>query len=75
MDDIRCEWIRNKVNLALEIDDIDVFDELLNRDDGVCERNIAKFLNETADTEGEATLIFYKEMFEEVEEFEVECGK
>ncbi|CAB4019813.1 Hypothetical predicted protein [Paramuricea clavata] len=33
MDDVRIEWIRNEVYLALEIADTDVFEDLLNRDD------------------------------------------
>ena len=74
MDDPRIEWIRDKLYLALDIQDPEVFEELLNRDDGECERDIAKFLNETP-TEELSAVLFYKIVKEEEEEVEVECGK
>ncbi|ELU10551.1 hypothetical protein CAPTEDRAFT_194019, partial [Capitella teleta] len=72
MDDPRIEWLRNKVHHALDISEADVFEDLLNRDDGEAERSVAKFLNETAE-EAESSLIFYKVVQEEEEEVEVEC--
>ena len=74
MDDPRIEWLRDKAYLALNIDDSEVFEELLNRDDGAAERAIAKFLNETAESESEGSLLFYKILEEDFEEVEVECG-
>ena len=74
MDDPRIEWIRDRVYQALDIADPDIFEELLNRDDGEAERSIAKFLNETPE-ENEQSIIFYKVVQEEEEEVEVECGK
>ena len=73
MDDPRIEWIRDKVFLALDIAEGEVFDDMLNRDDGENEREIAKFLNETPE-EHTAALLFYKIEREEEEEVEVECG-
>ncbi|CAH1801914.1 unnamed protein product [Owenia fusiformis] len=72
MDDPRIEWIQGRVFLALDIKEQEVFDDLLDRDDGEAERDIAKFLNETPD-ENCPALLFYKETREEEEEVEVEC--
>ncbi|XP_071945421.1 dynein axonemal heavy chain 10-like [Antedon mediterranea] len=69
MDDVRFEWMRDRVNDALDIDDNEVFEELLSRDDGEFELQLAKFLNETPE-EGRAAAIFYKTIREE--EIEVE---
>lgn len=73
MDDVRIEWLRNEVYLALEIADTEVFEDLLNRDDGVNESLIQKFLNETP-AEGTA-LILHSQVVEEEEEVEIEIGK
>ena len=74
MDDARIEWLRDRVFLALNIQDVNVFDELLNRDDGEPERDIAKFLNETPE-DGKSAILFYKIVKEEEIEVEIECGK
>ena len=73
MDDVRFEWLRDKVYSALSIQDPEVFEELLNREDGEYERALAKFLNETPE-EGKASTIFYKRPREEDIEVEVEIG-
>lgn len=73
MDDPRIEWIRNQAYLALAISDSDVFEQLLDRDDGEGERNIAKFINDTP-TDDASSLLFYKVVKEEEDEVEVECG-
>ena len=73
MDDVRIEWIRNEVYLALEIADQEVFEDLLNREDGVHEGLIQKYLNETP-VEGTA-LILHSKVVEEEEEVEVEIGE
>ncbi|XP_074641402.1 uncharacterized protein LOC141899146 [Tubulanus polymorphus] len=72
MDDPRIEWLRNRVFDGLNILDAVVYEELLNRDDGVFEREIAKFLNETPE-EHNSALLFYKTEVEEEEEVEIEC--
>ncbi|KAL3856163.1 hypothetical protein ACJMK2_010948 [Sinanodonta woodiana] len=72
MDDPRIEWLRDQVYLALDIQEKDVFEDLLDRDDGVWERALGKFLNDTPD-ENESSILFYKIIKEEEEEVEVEC--
>ena len=73
MDDPRIEWIRDQVNLALDISDNGVFDEFINQDDGAEERVFATFLNDTP-VEGKEALLFYKIVKEEEIEVEVEYG-
>ena len=76
MDDPRIEWIRDRVYLALEITENEVFTDLLEREDGEAERQIQGFLNETPeDCENAAPIVFYKDVVEEEEEVEVECGE
>lgn len=75
MDDERIDWIRHQVYLGLDIKetDLEVFEELLDRDDGVWERELGKFLNDTPE-ENESSIVFYKITREEEEEVEIECG-
>ncbi|XP_021370512.1 dynein heavy chain 10, axonemal-like isoform X1 [Mizuhopecten yessoensis] len=72
MDDPRFEWIGKQVSLALDIKENDVFEDLLERDDGEQERELGKFLNDTPE-EHESSILFYKIIREEEEEVEVEC--
>ncbi|XP_067660223.1 dynein axonemal heavy chain 10-like [Haliotis asinina] len=72
MDDPRIEWIRNRVHQSLDINEVEVFEELLERDDGEIERQLGKFLNDTPD-DNESSILFYKIVREEEEEVEVEC--
>lgn len=74
MDDPRIEWVRNRVYQALNIQELEVFEELLERDDGEVERCLLKYLNDTPE-EHEASVLFYKIIREEEEEVEVECGE
>lgn len=74
MDDPRFEWIAKQVNLALGISEKDVFDDFLEREDGLYERQLSKFLNDTPE-ENENSIIFYKVIREEEEDVVVECGK
>lgn len=73
MDDVRIEWIRDEVYLALEIADREVFEDFLHREDGINESLMQKYLNETPE-EGTA-LILHSKVVEEEEEIEVEIGK
>lgn len=73
MDDPRFEWVGKQVALALDIKEPEVFEELLERDDGVFERGLGKFLNDTPE-DTESSILFYKIIREEEEEVEVECG-
>ncbi|CAG5126036.1 unnamed protein product, partial [Candidula unifasciata] len=72
MDDPRIEWLRDRVYEALDIQGNEVFEELLERDDGEYERRLGKYLNDTPE-EGETAILFYKVVREEEEEVEVEC--
>lgn len=72
MDDIRIEWMRNKIYLGLGITDPEVFEDLVTREDSRYESEILKFLNETP--KDGCTLIFYSVLKEEEEEIEVEAG-
>lgn len=71
MDDLRIEWIRDRVYEALDISDREVFEEFLERDEESAEIQLARFLNEEPQ-EGKTSLIFYKVIVEEEREFEVE---
>lgn len=73
MDDIRFIWLRDKVFNALDINEPDVFDEFMLRDDGDNELKIAKFLNQTEEDEDFA-LIFNKEIREEETEVQIELS-
>lgn len=74
MDDERIDWIRHQIYLGLDIKENEVFEELLDRDDGIWERELGKFLNDTPE-DNESSVVFYKITKEEEEEVEVECGK
>lgn len=74
MDDPRFEWVRNQVYKGLGIEESEVFDELLERDDGEVERDLGKFLNDTPD-ENESSILFYRILREEEIEVEVEWGE
>ena len=73
IDDARIEWLRDRVYLGLKIDDLEVFDELFLRDDGLYERNLQTYLNESTD-ESNPSILFYKIIREREEEYEVEIG-
>jgi hypothetical protein len=71
MDDLRFQWIRDRIFTALEINEPDVFDEFMSREDGENEMKIAKFINQTED-DNEYALIFDKECTEEEIEVQIE---
>lgn len=73
MDDPRIEWVRDRIYAALDVKEKEVFEELLEREDGEFERRLGKYLNDTPE-EGETSILFYKTVREEEEEIEVECG-
>ena len=74
MDDLRYLWLRDKVFSYLNINELNVFEEFMNRDDSENEMKIAKFMNQTAEDEDWA-LIFYKELKEEEIEVQIELSK
>lgn len=73
MDDTRIEWMRNRIYLSLGITDLEVFEDLLTREEGRYESEILRFLND--DPKEGCSLIFYYMLKEEEEEIEVEAGK
>ena len=74
MDDIRYIWMRDKVFSGLDIQEHEVFEEFMLRDEGENELRIAKFMNQTEDDEDFA-LIFHKELKEEEIEVQIELSK
>ena len=73
MDDVRIEWLRNRVYDSLDVHQKDSFDELLCRDDGKAELQISKYFDESSE-DSQLPLMFYKIVLEQEEEVEVECG-
>ena len=73
MDDYRYIWLRDKVFGGLDINEFDVFDEFIAREEGENEMKIAKFMNQTEEDEDNA-LIFHKEVKEEEIEVTVELS-
>lgn len=73
MDDPRFEWIAKQVYQALDISEKEVFEDFLESEDGLYERQLSKFLNDTPD-DNESSVIFYKVIREEEEDVVVECG-
>lgn len=73
MDDLRIQWLRNRVYDYLGIKQQDSFGELLRRDDGAALTAISKFLDET-DDDTHYPLFFYSLVLERDEQIEVECG-
>ena len=51
-----------------------MFNELIGRDDGMYERSLQTYLNESTD-ETNPSILFYKTIRERTEEYEVEIGK
>ncbi|XP_075256614.1 dynein axonemal heavy chain 10-like [Convolutriloba macropyga] len=71
IDDARIEWLRDRTYLALGIEDPEVFNDLMTREDGLYERSIQTYLNESTD-ETNPSVLFYKILRERTEEYEVE---
>lgn len=74
MDDIRYQWIRDKVFASLNIEEPEVFEEFITRNEGENEKAIANFMNQTEEDDDSA-LIFYKELKEEEIEVQIELSK
>ena len=74
MDDLRIEWLCNRVYDSLDVHQKDAFEELLSRNDGHAELMITDYLNESTE-DAHQPLIFYKLVLEQDEEIEVECGR
>lgn len=73
MDDLRVLWMRDRVYQAFGLTDPQLFEDLLNRDDGEAEDLILHFLNHSSEEEGASTLFFYRALVPE--EVDVETGE
>uniref|UniRef100_A0A4X2JQB9 Dynein axonemal heavy chain 10 n=1 Tax=Vombatus ursinus TaxID=29139 RepID=A0A4X2JQB9_VOMUR len=72
MDDLRVEWMRDRVYVAFQITDPEYFLELMNRNDGEAEDGILHFLNQSTDEEGAASIFFYRLLVPEEVEVEID---
>ncbi|KAF5919798.1 hypothetical protein HPG69_002774 [Diceros bicornis minor] len=75
MDDLRVLWMRDRVFTAFGLRDPQLFEDLLNRDDGEGEDLILHFLNQASDEEGASALFFYRTVVPDEVEVEVEIGE
>jgi hypothetical protein len=75
MDDVRFQWIRDRIYTALDIKELEVFEEFIIRDDGENEMKLAKFMNSSDDDNENLALIFDKESTEEEIEVQIELCK
>ncbi|CAM4781636.1 unnamed protein product [Rotaria magnacalcarata] len=74
MDDLRFRWLKDSIYTILNINEVDpAFEDFLEGEDGAHELMIAKFLNQAdSNVDDENALLFYKEVFEELREEQVE---
>ncbi|XP_069789574.1 dynein axonemal heavy chain 10 isoform X2 [Narcine bancroftii] len=72
IDDPRLEWLRDRVYEAFGLSELECFEELLNRDDGLQELVVLRFLNDTNVEDSPSVLLFFRSSRTEVEELEVE---
>ncbi len=65
-DDLRVEWIRQRVSAGFNLPGCpDCFDELLSRQDGEEEEKIIRYLNVVSDEDSPSCLLFFKTIREE----------
>lgn len=74
VDDPRLGWLRDRIFSALDIDNMEVFEEMLDRDGGKAETTLSNFLNESPEF-GNGGILFYKTTEEVDVQVEVETGK
>nr|BAE00643.1 unnamed protein product [Macaca fascicularis] len=72
MDDLRVLWMRDRVYAAFGITDPQLFEDLINRDDGQGEDLILHFLNQASEEEGSSALFIYRTMVPEEVEVEID---
>ncbi|XP_022608125.1 dynein heavy chain 10, axonemal [Seriola dumerili] len=71
-DDLRVEWIRERVTAGFNLWDCpNCFDELLSREDGEEEEKIIRYLNIVSEEDSPSCLLFFKTIREEEIEVEV----
>nr|XP_046243361.1 dynein axonemal heavy chain 10 [Scatophagus argus] len=64
-DDLRVEWIRQRVCAGFSLPDCSCFDELLSREDGEEEMKIIRYLNIVSEEDSPSCLLFFKTIREE----------
>ncbi|KAM3610556.1 uncharacterized protein V6R79_005609 [Siganus canaliculatus] len=69
-DDLRVEWIRQRVSAGFDLPD-NCFGELLNRNDGEEEDKVFYFLNTVSEEDSPSFLFFFKTIREEEVEVEI----
>lgn len=74
-DDLRVEWIRQRVCAGFNLPDCNCFDELLSRGDGEEEQKIIHYLNIVSQEDSSLCLLFFKTITEEEIEVELPVGK
>lgn len=74
-DDLRVEWIRQRVCAGFRLQQSLCFDELLGRDDGKDEGSIIGFLNVVSQEDRPLCLLFFKTVTEEDVQVEMPVSK
>ncbi|XP_062273833.1 dynein axonemal heavy chain 10 [Scomber scombrus] len=73
-DDLRVEWIRQRVCAAFNLE-LNYFDELLSRGDGEEEEKVIRYLNVVSEKDSPSCLLFFKSTREEEVEVEIPVGR
>lgn len=74
-DDLRVEWIRQRVCAGFHLQQSVCFDELLGRDDGREEQLIIAFLNVVSQEDRPLCLLFFKTVTEEDVQVQIPLSK
>lgn len=74
-DDLRVEWIRQRVCAGFHLGQSLCFEELLGRDDGRDEELIIGFLNVVSQEDRPLCLLFFKRVAEEDVEVQISASK
>lgn len=74
-DDLRVEWIRQRVCAGFNLPDCHPFDELLSRGDGEEELKIIHYLNIVSEEDSSLCLLFFKTITVKKTEVKVPAGK
>ncbi|XP_076006843.1 dynein axonemal heavy chain 10 [Genypterus blacodes] len=69
-DDLRIEWIRERVCVSFNLPDPSSFDELLSRADGEEEEKILRYLNDMSEEDSPSCMVFFKSVREEEIDFD-----
>uniref|UniRef100_A0A8B9JEG5 Dynein axonemal heavy chain 10 n=1 Tax=Astyanax mexicanus TaxID=7994 RepID=A0A8B9JEG5_ASTMX len=75
LDDVRLQWIRDRVCSAFYLPEPNCFEDLLSRGSGSERDKIIRFLNQISEEESSSALLFYKRIREEEVEVLIQDGK